>query len=107
MLKKLMNTRIGWLEFLYKFLLVLFVIMPISMGGCFWIGVQIDALLNVHFLKFVMPFIGSAIGFCFTALLIIAGHKQAAAAEPDAAELAKPSVPHAGLSTPYSMIGGK
>jgi hypothetical protein len=76
-------------------------------------------------MKFIMPFIGSAVGFFFTSLLVMAGHKQAALAaeEPaqpysdklvskhvEAAELAslpKPSIPRAGFATPYSMQGGK
>ncbi|MDD5169369.1 MAG: hypothetical protein PHN75_11170 [Syntrophales bacterium] len=105
MLKKLMNTKTSLVEFLYKFLLVLFFIMPVSIGVCFWIGVQVDALINMHLFKFIMPFIGSAIGFCFTALLVMAGHRQAT---PTAAEEpAKPSISSAGLATPYPMIGGK
>ena len=114
------------MEFLYKFLLVLFVIMPVCMGVSFWIGVQADAALNIHFLKFIMPFVGSAVGVFFTALLLQAGHKQAApataeeAAKPysdslvtsafeaaEAASLPKPSIPRAGFATPYSMQGGK
>ena len=125
MFKRLSTIKISIVEFLYKFLLVLFVIMPLSMGLCFWIGVQADAALNIHLMKFIMPFIGSAVGFFFTALLVMAGHKQAIldAKEPvqpysdrlvskhiEAAELAslpKPSIPRAGLATPYSMQGGK
>jgi len=80
MFKRLTTIKIGVLEFVYKFLLVLFVIMPICMGICFWIGVQADAALNIHLLKFIMPFVGSAAGFFFTALLIQAGHKQSAPA---------------------------
>ncbi len=76
MFKRLATIKIGVLEFVYKFLLVLFVIMPLCMGVCFWIGVQADAALNIHLLKFIMPFIGSAVGFFFTALLIQAGHKR-------------------------------
>lgn len=126
MFKRLTTIRIGVLEFVYKFLLVLFVIMPICMGICFWIGVQADAVLNVHLMKFIMPFIGSAVGFFFTALLLQAGHKQAvpvSAEEParpysdrlvtkrveaaEAASLPKPSIPRAGFATPYSLQGGK
>jgi len=125
MFKRLTTIKIGVLEFVYKFLLVLFVIIPICMGGCFWIGVQADAALNIHLLKFIMPFVGSAVGFFFTALLILAGHKQAVpiteeAAQPysdrlvsrhvEAAETAampKPSIPRAGFVTPYPMQGGK
>jgi len=126
MFKRLTTIKIGALEFLYKFLLVLFVIMPVCMGLCFWIGVQADAALNIHFLKFVMPFVGSAIGFFFTALLLQAGHKQATpttaeesvvpysdrlvsthAEAAQVASLPKPSIPRAGLATPYTMQGGK
>jgi hypothetical protein len=126
MIKRLTSVNIGILEFLYKFLLVLFVIMPICMGGCFWIGVQADAALNIHLLKFIMPFIGSAVGLFFTALLLQAGHKQVAPATAEgsampysdrlvsthveAAEVAslpKPSIPPAGFTTPYSLQGGK
>jgi hypothetical protein len=126
MFKRLTTIKIGALEFLYKFLLVLFVIMPVCMGLTFWIGVQADAALNIHLLKFVMPFVGSAVGLFFTALLILAGHKQEApttaeeSAQPysdrlvskhveaaEAASLPKPSIPRAGFATPYSMQGGK
>ena len=126
MLKRLSTIQIGIVEFLYKFLLVLLIIMPVSMGVCFWIGVQADAALNIHLLKFIMPFIGSAVGFFFTAMLLLAGHKLAAPAteEPaqqpysdrlvsrhvEAAEVAslpKPSIPRAGFATPYSVHGGK
>ena len=81
MFKRLTNVRIGIVEFLWKFLLVLFVIMPICMGICFWIGVQADAALNIHFMKFIMPFVGSAVGFFFTSLLIMAGHGQSSSME--------------------------
>jgi hypothetical protein len=126
MFKRLATIKIGVLEFVYKFLLVLFVIMPICMGVCFWIGVQADAALNIHLLKFIMPFIGSAVGFFFTALLIQAGHKHAPivttdeSAQPysdrlvsrhveaaEAASLPKPSIPRAGFAAPYSVRGGK
>jgi hypothetical protein len=126
MFKRLTGIKIGVLEFVYKFLLVLFVIIPICMGGCFWIGVQADSALNIHLLKFIMPFVGSAVGFFFTALLVMAGHKQAVpataeeSAQPysdrlvsrhleaaEAASLPKQSIPRAGFVTPYSMQGGK
>ncbi len=126
MIKKLASVKIGVLEFVYKFLIVLFVIMPVCMGVCFWIGVQADAALNIHLLKFIMPFVGSAVGFFFTALLILAGHKQEApttteeSAQPysdrlvsrhveaaEAASLPKPSIPRAGFAAPYSVQGGK
>jgi len=74
MMEKLSLIKIGLWEFLWKFFIVLFIIMPICVGGCFWIGVQIDAVLNIHILKFIMPFIGSGVGFFFTSLLIIMGH---------------------------------
>ena len=126
MIKKLTSIKIGILEFLYKFLLVLFVIMPVCLGGCFWIGVQADAALNIHLLKFIMPFIGSMVGLFFTALLLQAGHKEvdpAIAEEPakpyseslvtSRAEIVgtalqpKPSIPRAGLVSPYTLQGGK
>ncbi len=125
MFKRLTTIKIGTLEFLYKFLLVLFIIMPICMGGCFWIGVQADAALNIHLLKFIMPFVGSLIGLFFTALLLLAGHKNVPATveEPaksysdilvssrseitETASQPKPSIPRAGLVTPYSVQGGK
>jgi len=126
MIKKLTSVKIGIMEFLYKFLLVLFVIMPICMGGCFWIGVQADAALNIHLLKFIMPFVGSMVGLFFTALLLQAGHKQVAPAvaeEPpklyseslvtsrseliDTALQPKPSIPRAGLVSPFTLQGGK
>jgi len=74
MLKKLTNTNTSWLEFLYKFPLVLFIIMPGCMGGFFWIGLLLDAALNIHLLKFILPFIGTFIGLMLTALLLMAGH---------------------------------
>ena len=74
-MERLSSTRIGLWEFLWKLLVVLFIIMPICVGGFFWIGVQSDALLNIHLLKFIMPFIGSAVGVLITAVLIMAGHK--------------------------------
>jgi len=125
MIKKLTSIKIGILEFLYKFLLVLFVIMPVCLGGCFWIGVQADAALNIHLLKFIMPFVGSLVGLFFTALLLQAGHKAVPATveEPvksyseslvtsrseiiDTALQPKPSIPRAGLVSPYSVQGVK
>jgi hypothetical protein len=126
MFKRLTTIKVGVLEFVYKFLLVLFVIMPVCMGLSFWIGVQADAALNIHLLKFIMPFVGSAAGFFLTALLIQAGHGQAAPAAAEesvqpysdrlvskhieateAASLPKPSIPRAGFATPYSLQGGK
>jgi hypothetical protein len=126
MIKKLACLKIGIVEFLYKFLVVFFVIMPVCMGGCFWIGVQADAALNIHLLKFIMPFVGSWVGLFFTALLLQAGHKEVAPAiaeEPakpyseslvtsrseiiDTALQPKPSIPRAGFATPYTLQGGK
>ena len=126
MFKRLTSIKIGVMEFVYKFLLVLFVIMPVCMGLSFWIGVQADAALNIHLLKFIMPFIGSAAGVFLTALLIQAGHKQPVPATADAPAVPysdrlvtrrldsetevlqpKPSIPRAGFATPYSLQGGK
>jgi hypothetical protein len=75
MLKKLQSIDTSGWEFLIKFPLVLFVIMPCCMGGFFWIGVQLDSLANIHFLKFILPFAGTFAGLYLTALLILAGHK--------------------------------
>jgi hypothetical protein len=80
-IKKLTSVKLGVLEFLWKFFVVLFFIMPICVGGCFWLGVQADAALNIHLLKFIMPFVGSAVGLFFTACLILIGHKQKALVE--------------------------
>jgi hypothetical protein len=126
MLKRLLTVNISIWEFMYKFPLVLFVIMPVCMGGFFWIGMQIDTALNIHFLKFIFPFIGTFVGIFFAGLLIQAGHKQktpAAAEEPakpysdslvtrrsetaDAAFQPKPSIPRAGFATPNFLQGGK
>jgi hypothetical protein len=74
MLKKLLNIQTGPIEFVVKFLLVLFLIMPGCMGGAFWIGLQIDTALHIHLLKFLLPFIGTILGVYLTALLIAAGH---------------------------------
>jgi len=74
MLKKLLTINTSWWEFLLKFPLVLFLIMPGCMGGAFWIGLQIDTTLHIHLLKFVLPFIGTILGVYFTALLLMAGH---------------------------------
>jgi len=87
MLKKLLTINISIWEFLYKFPIVLFVIMPGCMGGFFWIGMQIDAALNIHFLKFLFPFIGTFVGIYFPGLLIMAGHtKQKATSTADEPE---------------------
>lgn len=74
MLKNVLRINTGPIEFVLKFLLVLFVIMPGCMGGAFWIGLQIDTALNIHLLKFVLPFVGTMLGVFVTALLIVAGH---------------------------------
>jgi hypothetical protein len=74
MLKNLLSVNTSVWEFLLKFPLVLFVIMPVCMGGFFWLGVQTDALLNINFFKFLFPFLGTVVGVYFTALLIMAGH---------------------------------
>ena len=75
-MERLNSVEIGIPEFLGKFFVVLFIIMPICVGGCFWIGFQMDAALNIHLLKFIMPFIGSFIGFVFASLLVMMGHKK-------------------------------
>jgi len=75
-MERLNSVEIGIPEFLGKFFVVLFIIMPICVGGCFWIGVQMDASLNIHLLKFMMPFVGSLVGFIFASLLVMMGHKQ-------------------------------
>jgi len=74
MLKKLLSVNTSGWEFLLKFPLVLFVIMPGCMGGAFWAGVLVDTALNIHLLKFVLPFAGTILGVFLTALLIMAGH---------------------------------
>jgi hypothetical protein len=83
MFKRLTNVKIGIVEFLWKFLIVLLIIMPVCMGICFWIGVQADAVLNIHLMKFIMPFVGSAVGFFFTTLLIMTGHGKEVSKEED------------------------
>ena len=82
-MERLNSTKIGIGEFLWKFFVVLCVIMPICVGGCFWIGMQADALFNIHLLKFIMPFVGSGIGFFFTSLLIMTGHGKEVSREED------------------------
>jgi hypothetical protein len=74
MLKKLLKISTSPLEFLLKFPVVLFLIMPGCMGGSFWIGLQIDTALHIHLLKFILPFIGTALGVYLTSLLLMAGH---------------------------------
>jgi hypothetical protein len=74
MLKKLLSINTGPLEFLVKFLIVFFLIMPGCMGGAFWIGLQIDTALHIHLLKFLLPFVGTIVGVYLTALVIAAGH---------------------------------
>ena len=74
MLKKLLKVSTSPVEFLLKFPVVLFLIMPGCMGGAFWIGYQIDTALHIHLLKFILPFIGTALGVALTSLLLMAGH---------------------------------
>jgi hypothetical protein len=74
MLKKLLKVSTSPVEFLLKFPVVLFLIMPGCMGGAFWIGLQIDTALHIHLLKFILPFIGTALGVTLTSLLLVAGH---------------------------------
>jgi len=50
--------------------------MPGCMGGFFWLGLQLDALINIHLLKFVLSFLGTAAGIYLTILLVVAGHKK-------------------------------
>jgi hypothetical protein len=76
MLNRLMKINTSAPEFLYKFPLVLFIIMPVCMGGCFWVGMQVDSVFNIHFFKFIFPFLGTSIGLFLTILLILAGHKK-------------------------------
>ena len=80
MMERASSVKIGIGEFLWKFLVVFVVVVPVCVGGCFWIGVQIDAVLNIHFLKFIMPFVGSFAGFIFASLLVMTGHKREAIA---------------------------
>ena len=89
MLRKLQNANTGWVEFFLKFPIVFFFIMPICMGGCFWIGFQLDSLLNVHIFKMISPVVGSVIGLYLTALFILLGHakENVSAAEKDSAVL--------------------
>jgi len=127
MLKKLQNTNTSLWEFLLKFPLVLFVIMPGCMGGTFWIGMQLDTALNIHFFKFVFPFIGTFVGIFLTGLLIMAGHTRQevtdAVNDPDklysdnlvtkpseyrdASFPPKASIPRAGHAAPFFLQGGK
>jgi len=125
MLKNLLRINTSWWEFLIKFPLVLFVIMPGCMGGSFWIGVQLDATAHINFLKFIFPFIGTLVGVYITSLLIMVGHTkpkvdaQAEAAKPysdalvskpyeytDISSSPKVSIPRAGYATPF-ILGGK
>ena len=128
MLKNLLHINTGVWEFLIKFPLVLFVIMPGCMGGAFWIGVRVDAALNIDFMKFVLPVIGTSIGIFLTALLIMAGHTKEVSARAPTGVTEKPysdnlvtkrseftdpsfpprtSIPRAGYITPYYLRGGK
>jgi len=124
MLSKLQNINTGIIEFLFKFVLVSFLIMPACILGCFWIGVQIDSVLNINFLKFIFPLIGTVAGFSFTALLIVSGHtKQRAADTPEDLDkahcfnaatnssgyggAASPSRTSTGYATPFFLNRGK
>lgn len=75
MIDRFNSVKIGIGEFLWKFFVVLIIIMPICVLGCFWIGMQLDAMMNIHLLKFIMPCVGSGVGFFCTSLLIMMGHK--------------------------------
>jgi hypothetical protein len=84
MLGNVQRTNTGLAEFFLKFSIVLLVIMPACILGSFWIGWQLDKLLNIDFLKLIAPIGGSLVGLLFTALLILAGHaKDRAAAAKD------------------------
>jgi hypothetical protein len=74
MLKQLLKINTSWWEFLIKFPIVLFIIMPLSMGGAFWLGLIIDSLIHIHLFKLILPFGGTVLGVYLTALLILAGH---------------------------------
>ncbi len=74
MLARLQRTNTGWMEFLIKFAIVIFIIMPACILGSFWAGWRLDSLLNIHILKIIFPIAGSVLGLFFTALLILAGH---------------------------------
>jgi len=68
MFKRLTTIRIGTIEFLYKFLLVLSLSCRMH-GRMLWIGVQADAALNIHFLSSFSPH-RFTVGLFFTALLL-------------------------------------
>jgi hypothetical protein len=48
--------------------------MPGCIGGFFWIGCQIDALLSINVLKLILPGAGSILGLYLTGLLVLLGH---------------------------------
>ncbi|MGA2158421.1 MAG: hypothetical protein ABSG90_04290 [Dehalococcoidia bacterium] len=126
MLKRVMGVNTSLWEFLVKFPLSLFIIMPGCMGGAFWIGYQIDAAANIHFLKFIFPFLGTFLGLYVTGLLIMLGHSKQSASETakeadkpysdtlvskpyeysDTSHSPKASIPRAGYATPFTL-GGK
>jgi hypothetical protein len=126
MLKKIMSVNTSWWEFLLKFPLALFVIMPVCMGGAFWIGFQIDSAVHIHFLKFIFPFLGTFLGVYLTGLLIMLGHTRQSTSETandsdkpysdtlvskpyeysDTSYSPKASIPRAGYATPFTL-GGK
>lgn len=57
----------------------MFMIMPVCIFGCFWIGFQLDSLLRIHIFKMIFPVAGSVIGLFFTGLLILLGHARESA----------------------------
>ncbi len=123
MLKKVQNTDTGIIEFLVKFPIAIFVIMPGCMGGAFWIGLQVDSALHIHFLKFIFPFLGTFLGICLTGLLITLGHTKQSTSETandsdkpysdtlvskpheysDTSYSPKASIPRAGYATPFTL----
>jgi len=123
MLKKVQNTDTGIIEFLVKFPIAIFVIMPVCMGGAFWIGLQVDSALHIHFLKFIFPFLGTFLGIFLTGLLIMLGHTRQSASETandsdkpysdvlvskpyeysDTSYSPKASIPRAGYATPFTL----
>jgi len=107
MLKKLQDTNTGFLEFFIKFPVMFFLVMPASMGGCFWVGLQLDSLLNIHLLKMVFPVIGSVLGLYLTGLLVLWGHAREAvvnkaADKTRASAINKTSIP---VQTPMTQSG--
>jgi hypothetical protein len=125
MIKKVQNTNTGIIEFLVKFPIVTFVIMPGCVGGAFWIGLQVDSAAHIHFLKFIFPFFGMVLGIYLTGLLIMLGHTKQNASETandsdkpysdtlvskpyeysDTSYSPKASIPRAGYATPFTLEG--